>query len=109
MITGPAQMGSAILVVAATDGLMLQTHKHILLSGQVSVPFIIVCMNKYYMLDYKEFLKFVEIEVRELLSVYNLPSNNWPVICGSALKALEGAAELEAKIIELTEVLDFYI
>jgi len=109
MITGAAQMDGAILVVAATDGPMPQTREHILLSRQVGVPFIIVFMNKCDMVDDEELLELVEMEVRELLSEYDFPGDDLPVIQGSALKALEGQPEWEAKIIELAEALDTYI
>ena len=109
MITGAAQMDGAILVVASTDGPMPQTREHILLSRQVGVPFIIVFMNKCDMVDDEELLELVEMEVRELLSEYDFPGDDLPVIQGSALKALEGEPEWEAKIIELAEALDTYI
>ncbi|WP_055732946.1 elongation factor Tu [Agarivorans gilvus] len=109
MITGAAQMDGAILVVASTDGPMPQTREHILLSRQVGVPYIIVFMNKCDMVDDEELLELVEMEVRELLSEYEFPGDDIPVIQGSALKALEGEAEWEAKIIELAEALDSYI
>ncbi|WP_210560552.1 elongation factor Tu [Psychrosphaera aestuarii] len=109
MITGAAQMDGAILVVAATDGPMPQTREHILLSRQVGVPYIIVFMNKCDMVDDEELLELVEMEVRELLSEYEFPGDDLPLIAGSALKALEGEAEWEAKIIELAEALDTYI
>jgi elongation factor Tu len=109
MITGAAQMDGAILVVAATDGPMPQTREHILLSRQVGVPFIIVFMNKCDMVDDEELLELVEMEVRELLSEYDFPGDDLPVIQGSALKALEGDPAWEAKILELAEALDSYI
>ena len=109
MITGAAQMDGAILVVAATDGPMPQTREHILLSRQVGVPFIIVFMNKCDMVDDEELLELVEMEVRELLSEYDFPGDDLPVIQGSALKALEGQPEWEAKILEFAEALDTYI
>jgi elongation factor Tu len=109
MITGAAQMDGAILVVASTDGPMPQTREHILLSRQVGVPFIIVFMNKCDMVDDEELLELVEMEVRELLSEYDFPGDDLPVIQGSALKALEGEPEWEAKIIELANALDTYI
>lgn len=109
MITGAAQMDGAILVVAATDGTMPQTREHILLSRQVGVPYIIVFMNKCDMVDDEELLELVEMEVRELLSQYDFPGNNTPIIRGSALKALEGDKIWTKKIIELTEALDKYI
>jgi elongation factor Tu len=109
MITGAAQMDGAILVVAATDGPMPQTREHILLSRQVGVPYIIVFMNKCDMVDDEELIELVEMEVRELLSEYDFPGDDLPLIQGSALKALEGEADWEAKIIELAEALDTYI
>ena len=109
MITGAAQMDGAILVVAATDGPMPQTREHILLGRQVGVPFMVVFMNKCDMVDDEELLELVEMEVRELLSEYEFPGDDLPVIQGSALKALEGEEKWEAKIIELAEALDTYI
>jgi elongation factor Tu len=109
MITGAAQMDGAILVVAATDGPMPQTREHILLSRQVGVPFIIVFMNKCDMVDDEELLELVEMEVRELLSEYEFPGDDLPVIQGSALGALQGEEKWEAKVIELAEALDTYI
>jgi elongation factor Tu len=109
MITGAAQMDGAILVVAATDGPMPQTREHILLGRQVGVPYMIVFMNKCDMVDDEELLELVEMEVRELLTEYEFPGDDLPVIQGSALKALEGEAEWEAKIVELGEALDSYI
>ncbi len=109
MITGAAQMDGAILVVAATDGPMPQTREHILLSRQVGVPYIIVFMNKCDMVDDEELLELVEMEVRELLSEYDFPGDDLPLIAGSALKALEGEKEWEDKIVELAEALDTYI
>ena len=109
MITGAAQMDGAILVVSAADGPMPQTREHILLSRQVGVPYIVVFMNKVDMVDDEELLELVEMEVRELLSAYEFPGDDIPVIKGSALKALEGDATWEAKIIELAEALDSYI
>ena len=109
MITGAAQMDGAILVVAATDGPMPQTREHILLGRQVGVPYMIVFMNKCDMVDDEELLELVGMEVRELLSEYEFPGDDLPVIKGSALKALEGDAEWEAKIVELGEALDTYI
>merc|ERR1712146_73285 len=103
------QMDGAILVVAATDGPMPQTREHILLGRQVGVPYIIVFMNKCDMVDDEELLELVEMEVRELLSEYDFPGDDLPVIQGSALKALEGDAAWEAKIVELGEALDSYI
>ncbi|MBU0235125.1 GTP-binding protein, partial [Escherichia coli] len=101
MITGAAQMDGAILVVAATDGPMPQTREHILLGRQVGVPYIIVFLNKCDMVDDEELLELVEMEVRELLSQYDFPGDDTPIVRGSALKALEGDAEWEAKILEL--------
>lgn len=109
MITGAAQMDGAILVVAATDGPMPQTREHILLSRQVGVPYIIVFMNKCDMVDDEELLELVEMEVRELLSEYDFPGDDLPVIQGSALGALNGEENWEAKIIELADQLDTYI
>jgi elongation factor Tu len=109
MITGAAQMDAGILVVAATDGPMPQTREHILLSRQVGVPHLIVFMNKCDMVDDEELLELVEMEVRELLSEYDFPGDDLPVIQGSALKALEGDPVWEAKVMELAEALDTYI
>jgi elongation factor Tu len=109
MITGAAQMDGAILVVAATDGPMPQTREHILLGRQVGVPYMIVFMNKCDMVDDEELLELVEMEVRELLTEYEFPGDDLPVIQGSALKALEGDPAYEAKILELAEALDTYI
>ena len=109
MITGAAQMDGAILVVAATDGPMPQTREHILLSRQVGVPFIIVFMNKCDMVDDEELLELVEMEVRELLSEYEFPGDDLPIIQGSALGALNGEAQWEEKVIELADALDSYI
>jgi elongation factor Tu len=109
MITGAAQMDGAILVVAATDGPMPQTREHILLARQVGVPYIIVFMNKCDMVDDEELLELVEMEVRELLSEYDFPGDDTPVIQGSALKGLEGDAQWEEKILELANALDTYI
>ncbi|MDP5292026.1 elongation factor Tu [Oceanimonas sp. CHS3-5] len=109
MITGAAQMDGAILVVAATDGPMPQTREHILLARQVGVPYIVVFMNKCDMVDDEELLELVEMEVRELLSEYDFPGDDIPVIQGSALKGLEGDPEWEPKIIELANALDSYI
>ncbi|WP_354623254.1 elongation factor Tu [Psychromonas sp. MME2] len=109
MITGAAQMDGGILVVAATDGPMPQTREHILLSRQVGVPHLIVFLNKCDMVDDEELLELVEMEVRELLSEYDFPGDDIPVIQGSALKALEGDAAWEEKIIELADALDSYI
>jgi elongation factor Tu len=109
MITGAAQMDGGILVVAATDGPMPQTREHILLGRQVGIPYIIVFMNKCDMLDDEELLELVEMEVRELLSEYDFPGDDIPVIQGSALGALNGEAQWEEKIIELAQTLDNYI
>jgi elongation factor Tu len=109
MITGAAQMDGAILVVSAADGPMPQTREHILLARQVGVPYIVVFLNKVDMVDDEELLELVEVEVRDLLSEYEFPGDDIPVISGSALKALEGDAEQEAKIVELAETLDNYI
>jgi elongation factor Tu len=111
MITGAAQMDGAILVVSAADGPMPQTREHILLARQVGVPFMIVYMNKADMVDDKELLELVEMEVRELLSKYEFPGDDIPIIIGSALKALEGdTGELgEVSIFKLADALDSYI
>src|SRR6202167_6152729 len=109
MITGAAQMDGAILVVSAADGPMPQTREHILLARQVEVPYIVVALNKADMVDDPELLELVEIEVRELLSKYNFPGDDIPVIQVSALKALEGDPEWAAKILELMEAVDTYI
>ena len=112
MITGAAQMDGAILVVSAADGPMPQTREHILLARQVNVPFIVVFMNKCDMVDDPELLDLVELEVRELLSVYKFPGDDTPIIRGSALKALESGdpnSEWGKKIGELMEALDTYI
>ena len=109
MITGAAQMDGAILVVAATDGPMPQTREHILLSRQVGVPYIIVFLNKCDMVDDEELLDLVEMEVRELLSEYDFPGDDTPVIRGSALKALEGDEKWVPAIHELMEAVDTYI
>ena len=109
MITGAAQMDGAILVLAATDGPMAQTKEHILLARQVGVPRIVVFMNKCDMVDYPEMLDLVEMDVRELLSKYGYDGVNTPVIRGSALKALEGDPEWEAKIDELMDAVDEWI
>ncbi len=109
MITGAAQMDGSILVVSAADGPMPQTREHILLSRQVGVPYIVVFLNKCDMVDDEELLELVEMEVRELLSEYDFPGDDTPIIRGSALKALEGEAEWAEKIIELFEVIDEYI
>jgi len=109
MITGAAQMDGGILVVSAADGPMPQTREHILLSKQVGVPYLVVFMNKCDMVDDEELLELVEMEIRDLLSEYDFPGDDIPVIKGSALKALEGEAEWEEKIIELMEAVDSYI
>ena len=109
MITGAAQMDGAILVVSAADGPMPQTREHILLARQVGVPYIVVFLNKADMVDDEELLELVEVEVRELLSEYEFPGDDIPFITGSALKALEGDADAEAKILELAQALDDYI
>lgn len=111
MITGAAQMDGAILVVSAADGPMPQTREHILLARQVGVPYIVVFLNKADMVDDKELLDLVEMEVRDLLSSYGFPGDKTPIIVGSALKALEGdASELGVKAIEkLVETMDEYI
>ncbi len=109
MITGAAQMDGAILVVSAADGPMPQTREHILLARQVEVPSIVVFLNKADMVDDPELLELVEMEVRELLSAYEFPGDEIPVIAGSALKALEGDEEWTPKILELMEAVDSYI
>ena len=109
MITGAAQMDGGILVVSAADGPMPQTREHILLSRQVGVPYLVVFMNKCDMVDDEELLELVEMEVRDLLSEYDFPGDDIPVIKGSALKALEGEAEWEEKVLELMAAVDEYI
>ncbi len=109
MITGAAQMDGAILVVSAADGPMPQTREHILLARQVGVPSIVVFLNKADMVDDEELLELVEEEVRDLLTEYDFPGADVPVITGSALKALEGDEDQKAKIMELAEALDTYI
>jgi elongation factor Tu len=109
MITGAAQMDGAILVVSAADGAMPQTREHILLARQVGVPYIVVFLNKVDMVDDPELLELVEVEIRDLLSEYEFPGDDIPFVAGSALKALEGDEEYEAKILELAEALDTYI
>ena len=110
MITGAAQMDGAILVVAATDGVMAQTREHILLSRQVGVPYIVVFMNKCDMVDDEELLELVEMEIRELLDEYEFPGDDTPIIQGSALKALEDPnGEWGDKIMELMAAVDSYI
>ena len=109
MITGAAQMDGAILVVSAADGPMPQTREHILLARQVGVPAIVVFLNKADMVDDEELIELVEMEVRELLSSYEFPGDEVPIIVGSALKALEGDAQYVAKIDELMDAVDSYI
>lgn len=109
MITGAAQMDGAILVVSAADGPMPQTREHILLSRNVGVPYIVVFLNKMDMVDDEELLELVEMEVRDLLSEYDFPGDDTPVIAGSALKALEGDPSYEEKILELMAAVDEYI
>jgi elongation factor Tu len=109
MITGAAQMDGAILVVAATDGPMPQTREHILLARQVGVPAMVVCLNKVDAVDDPELLELVELEVRELLSAYEFPGDDIPVIKCSALKALEGVPEWEKTVLELMDAVDAYI
>jgi elongation factor Tu len=109
MITGAAQMDGAILVVAATDGPMPQTREHILLARQVGVPAMVVFMNKVDAVDDEELLELVELEVRELLSAYEFPGDDIPVIRGSALGALNGEAQWEAKLDELMAAVDSFI
>src|SRR5687767_2096181 len=106
MITGAAQMDGAILVVAATDGPMPQTKEHVLLARQVGVPYIVVALNKSDMVDDEEILELVELEVRELLSEYEFPGDDLPVVRVSALKALEGDADWSAKLMELMDAVD---
>ena len=109
MITGAAQMDGAILVVSAADGPMPQTREHILLARQVGVPAIVVFLNKADMVDDEELIELVEMEVRELLSSYEFPGDDVPIVVGSALKALEGDAQYVAKIDELMAAVDSYI
>jgi elongation factor Tu len=109
MITGAAQMDGAILVVAATDGPMPQTREHVLLARQVGVPSIVVALNKADMVDDEEILELVELEVRELLTEYEFPGDDIPVVRVSALKALEGDPEWTPKILELMDAVDAYI
>ena len=101
MITGAAQIDGAILVVAATDGPMPQTREHVLLARQVGVPYIVVALNKSDMVDDEELLELVELEVRELLDEYEFPGDDAPVVHVSALKALEGDADAQEKVMEL--------
>lgn len=109
MITGAAQMDGAILVVSAADGPMPQTREHILLSRQVGVPYIVVFLNKVDMVDDEELLELVEMEVRDLLTEYDFPGDDVPVVAGSALRALEGDESYEEKILELMAAVDEYI
>jgi elongation factor Tu len=109
MITGAAQMDGAILVVSAADGPMPQTREHILLAHQVGVPYIVVALNKADMVDDEELLELVELEVQELLSKYEFPGDDIPIVRVSALKALEGDAEWTPKILELMDAVDSYI
>src|ERR1700729_2491185 len=109
MITGAAQMDGAILVVAATDGPMPQTREHVLLARQVGVPSIVVALNKADLVDDEELLDLVELEVRELLSEYEFPGDDTPVVRVSALKALEGDKEWEDKILELMQAVDDFV
>lgn len=109
MITGAAQMDGGILVVSAADGPMPQTREHILLSRQVGVPYLVVFMNKCDMVDDEELLELVEMEIRDLLSEYDFPGDDIPVIKGSALKALEGEEAWEEKVVELMDAVDSYI
>ena len=108
MITGAAQVDGAILVVAATDGPMPQTREHVLLARQVGVPYIVVALNKADAVDDEELLDLVELEVRELLTEYEFPGDDAPVVRVSALKALEGDAEWQAKIMELMDAVDTF-
>src|SRR5476651_1452122 len=109
MITGAAQMDGAILVVSAADGPMPQTREHILLARQVGVPALVVFLNKVDMVDDKELLELVELEVRELLTQYEFPGDKIPIVKGSALKALEGDAAYEKEIMNLMDAVDQYI
>src|SRR5450432_826589 len=109
MITGAAQMDGAILVVAATDGPMPQTREHVLLARQVGVPCIVVALNKVDMVDDPELLELVELEVRELLSKYQFPGDELPVVRVSALGALNGEAQWEKTVDELMEKVDSYV
>src|SRR5437870_7602935 len=109
MITGAAQMDGAILVVAATDGPMPQTREHILLARQVGVPCIVVALNKVDMVDDPELLELVELEVRELLTKYQFPGDDLPVVRVSALGALNGEEKWEQTVDELTEKVDSYV
>src|SRR5438045_3549968 len=109
MITGAAQMDGAILVVSAADGPMPQTREHILLARQVEVPYIVVALNKADMVDDEELLELVELEVRELLSKYEVPGDDIPIVRVSALKGIEGDEQWTAKIVELMDAVDSYI
>ena len=109
MITGAAQMDGAILVVAATDGVMPQTREHILLARQVGVPYVVVFLNKVDLVDDPELVDIVEMEVRELLNEYGFPGDDTPIVRGSARDALDGKADAEKAIIELMEAVDSYI
>jgi elongation factor Tu len=109
MITGAAQIDGAILVVSASDGPMPQTREHVLLARQVGVPYIVVALNKADMVDDEELLELVEMEVRELLTSYDFPGDDVPIVRVSALKALEGDVEWGDKIIELMDAVDSYI
>src|SRR5688572_27470700 len=109
MITGAAQVDGAILVVAATDGPMPQTREHVLLARQVGVPYIVVALNKADAVDDEELLDLVELEVRELLTEYEFPGDDAPVVRVSALKALEGDAEWQAKVMELMDAVDSFV
>jgi elongation factor Tu len=109
MITGAAQMDGAILVVAATDGPMPQTREHILLARQVGVPYLVIFMNKVDLVDDEELIDLVELEIRELLSKYEFPGDDIPVIKGSALGALNGEPQWEATVVELMDAVDSYI
>ena len=109
MITGAAQMDGAILVVAATDGVMPQTREHILLARQVGVPYIVVFLNKTDLVDDPELIDLVEMDVRDLLNKYGFPGDEVPVVKGSARKALDGDAEAEKAILELMDAVDSYI
>src|SRR5205085_583759 len=109
MITGAAQMDGAILVVAANDGAMPQTREHIILARQVQVPSLVVALNKVDMVDDEEFIELVELDLRELLSKYEFPGDDVPIVRLSALKALEGDPEWEESILQLMEAVDTYI
>src|SRR6202035_6026719 len=109
MITGAAQMDGAILVVSANDGAMPQTREHIILARQVQVPYLIVALNKVDMVDDEEFIELVELDLRELLSRYEYPGDDIPIVRISALKALEGDPEWTPKILELMDAVDTYI